>query len=107
MARYIRVKDLGTKCEQGYVEWDDAREVFTYIKQVPLTETWRMLQGHTIRFTDGGAEYLAGGFLFPVLRAKSTRQSSLDPASYEAFTCLAPGSSDDPKDANKARIVRD
>jgi hypothetical protein len=107
LARYARMKDLGTILEQGYVRWDDTREVFTPVKEVPVTEKWRLLQGHPIRFTNGGAAYLAGGFTFPVVRVRESWKDVLEPASYEAFTCLEPGSPDNAKDAGKARVTRD
>jgi hypothetical protein len=107
LARFARMKDLGTIMEQGYVRWDDAKEVFVPIRDVPVAEKWRFLQGHPIRFTDGGVEYLAGGFSFPLVRVRAAWKNILDPASYEIFTCLEPGGPTDTKEADKARIIRD
>jgi hypothetical protein len=107
LAHFSRMKDLGTILEQGYVRWDDAREVFTLIREVPVAEKWRFLQGHPIRFMDGGVEYLAGGFSLPLVRVRAAWKSVLDPAAYEIFTCLAPGGPTNPKDAGRARILRD
>ena len=90
-AYYSRMEGLGKKLEHGYVEWDDARNVFRYVKELPAGETWRFLEGHPVRLTENGANFLAGGFCFPVVRVPADRDRVLDPAAYEAFTCLTPG----------------
>jgi hypothetical protein len=87
-ARYTRVQGLEKKLEQGYVAWDDTESVFRFIKEIPLSETWRFIDGHPIRLTQGGTTYLAGTFCFPVVRVPESRDRLVDPDSYEAFTCL-------------------
>jgi hypothetical protein len=87
-AHYSRMKDLGTRLEQGYVQWDDDRNVFRFIKEIPAEEAWRFLDGHPIRLTENGTPYLAGGYCFPVTRVPARRDRLMDPAAYEAFTCL-------------------
>ena len=87
-ARYSRMESLAKKVEQGYVVWDDARSVFRFVKELPLTESWRFLDGHPIRWTENGVAYLAGTFCFPVVRVPANRDSVLDPAAFESYTCL-------------------
>jgi hypothetical protein len=87
-AHYSRMESLAKKVEQGYVLWDDDRNVFRFLKELPLSESWRFLDGHPIRSTENGTTYLAGSFCFPVVRVPAHRDRVLDPASYEAFTCL-------------------
>jgi hypothetical protein len=90
-AHYTRVQGLEKKLEQGYVVWDDARSEFRFLKEIPLSETWRLMDGHPIRLTEDEKTYLAGTFCFPVVRVPEDRDRLLDPASHEAFTCLDPG----------------
>lgn len=90
-ARYDRMENLGKKREQGYVVWDDVRNLFRPLKELPLRETWRFLDGHPIRWIDNGTTYIAGTFCFPVVRVPASRAQVLDSASYEAFTCLDAG----------------
>ena len=90
LAYYARMENLGTKREHGYVQWDDANNVFKFIKELPLSETWRHIDGHPVRLTENGVTYLAGGFCFPVIRVRAAHDSLLDPAAYEAYTCLLP-----------------
>ncbi len=90
-ARYTRVQGLEKKLEQGYVIWDDGKSVFRFIKEIPVNEAWRLMDGHPIRLTEGGTDYLAASFCFPVVRVPANRDRLLDTASYEAFTCLNPG----------------
>ncbi|MES2462725.1 MAG: hypothetical protein V4671_19260 [Armatimonadota bacterium] len=91
IAHYSRMESLAKKVEQGYVLWDDDRQVFRFHKELPLSESWRFLDGHPIRVTENGTTYLAGSFCFPVVRVPADRNSVLDPTSYEAFTCLNAG----------------
>jgi hypothetical protein len=88
LAHYSRMKDLGTRFEHGYVRWDDDRNDFRVIKELPLTESWRFLEGHPVRVTENGKEFLASGFCCPVVRVPARLESLLNPASFEAFTCL-------------------
>jgi hypothetical protein len=89
-AHYSRMKDLGTRLEHGYVEWDDDHSAFRFVKELPAGELWRFLDGHPIRLTEDGTTYLAGGSSFPVVRVPARRDSLLDPSAFEAFTCLTP-----------------
>jgi hypothetical protein len=88
---YSRMKDLGTRLEHGYVRWDDGREVFRFVRELPTEETWRFLDGHPVQVTEGGADFLMGGFCFPTVRVPADPVRLVDPAAYEAFTCLTPG----------------
>jgi hypothetical protein len=90
LARYARMKDLGTVLEQGYVEWDDAKQVFRYAKEIPVAEKWRFLDGHPIRLREGSETWLAGGFTFPLVRVRESREKVYDRTAYEAFTCRLP-----------------
>lgn len=90
-AYYARMEGLEKKREHGYVRWDDARKVFTFVKELPASEPWRYLQGHPVRLTEHGTAYLAGGFCFPVVRVPADPVSLLNPDAAEAFTCLTAG----------------
>ena len=88
IAHYTRVKDLGNRYEHGMVQWDDNANVFRVIKEFPLTEKWAFLDGHPLRTTENGTEYLLSGFSVPNVRVPAKRDAVLDTQNYEAFTCL-------------------
>lgn len=90
ITHYSRMERLDKRLEHGYVRWDDAGNVFRFLKELPPDESWRFMDGHPVRLTEGGTVYLAGGFTFPVVRVPARRDALLDPAAYEAFTCLTP-----------------
>lgn len=89
-AYYARMESLGVKREHGFVRWDDAQNTFHFVRELPLTETWRHLDGHPIRLTENGTEYLAGGFCFPLVRVPADSRRIVEPGAYQAYTCLLP-----------------
>lgn len=86
LCRYIRVKSVDQVLEAGIVQWDDStamwKKVAEFDRQSPLHP-----YGQPIRYTDAGVEY----FYFPSVRVRADYKHILDPAQYEAFTCLAEG----------------
>ncbi len=104
-AHYARIENLAKNSEQGYVKWDDANNVFQFVKELPVDEPWRFLDGHPIRTTESGVEYLAGGFCFPVVRVPADSAHLLDPTAFEAYTCLT-ASGEVVRDAHGAAVYR-
>jgi hypothetical protein len=95
VGHYSRRKGLVDELEQGIALFDDAKSIFTSVKQLPLEETWRKPSGHPIVFEEQGTRWLLFGSPTPNVRVRATLKDLLDPDRYEAFTCLKPGS--DPK----------
>ena len=88
IAHYTRVKDLGNRYEHGYVQWDDTANVFRVIKELPLDANWEFLDGHPVRLTENGTDYLMSGSSFPLVRVPATKEAVLEPKNFEAWTCL-------------------
>jgi hypothetical protein len=91
IAKYVRMKDLGTLLEQGLVVFNDEAQAFERLaqfdNQAPL-----YLDGHPFRAAVGGRTYLYGGFGPPyAMRAPAEWGAVQDPAAYEGYTCLAAG----------------
>lgn len=91
ICHYSRMKSLHLRLEHGLMVWDEKAEVFRKRVQFDLKQPWRTTQGHPVRWKDGEVEYLLFPTPFANVRARADLKSLLDPASYEAFTCLAPG----------------
>jgi hypothetical protein len=110
VARYAQMKSLESMLEQGLAVFNDKTEVFEKVAEFDVKEPWRYPQGHPVRFREGGEEFLLfPGFHpapgpFPVVRVKSDLRHVTDPASYEAFTCLRPGTR---YDKTAAAVERD
>ncbi|MHB8521686.1 MAG: hypothetical protein ACYDH9_13130 [Limisphaerales bacterium] len=92
VAHYERMKDLGTRLEHGLVAYNDATETFDKLVEFDLQKQWQCPRGHPVRITDGGQDYFYFPAPYPVVRVKADLSRLKDDASYEAFTCLAPGS---------------
>ncbi len=96
-AHYVRMKDIMTLEETGYMVWDDERREFEVIKQLPL-DTPLMAGSHPIRARVAGEEYFYFPGVYPLpeayahIRVRADWESLLDPKRYEGFTCLKPGS---------------
>jgi hypothetical protein len=81
---------LAEAYEQGMMVYNDDREVFEVKSNLPLIETWRMLQSHPVRMQSGGTEYLVCGHPFPVTRVPATLSAVMDPTRYESWSCVDP-----------------
>lgn len=103
VARYARMKSLDVMLEQGLCLWDAVKGEFQRDRAIPLDEPWRFPQAHPEPWTDGGASWLLFPSPYPCVRVPADLESIRDPAKYQAFTCLADGSSADPATAVVAR----
>ncbi len=97
LAHYTRVKNLGERYEHGWVQWDDRKNEFAYINELPLMEKWRFLEGHPLKFIENGTEYRMSGASVPHVRVPATRAALINPNAYEAYTCLD----------NRGNVLRD
>ncbi len=91
VCHYARVKDLGTVYEGGLGVYDEEKGIF--LKRVELASIgdWRCPRGQTTRATFDGADYFVFATPFATVRVPAQLDAVLDPARYEAFTCLAAG----------------
>jgi hypothetical protein len=89
VAKYIRVKGLADVLELGLIQWDDASETWKPLARfdadAPLYPC-----GQPVRFATGGVDYFYF-FHFVTCRVRANLKDITDPKSYEAFTCLVPG----------------
>ncbi len=89
IAHYSRRKGLADELEQGIARFNDDRQEFEVIRQLPLEETWRRPSGHSTVDQSSGTTWLLFGNPQPTVRVPARLEAVLDPAQYEAFTCRA------------------
>jgi hypothetical protein len=104
LAHYLRLKGLGRPLGRGLAIYNDEKEEFEDLKKLELKETWRFPHGHPITTTNDGMKYFQFGLNFPTVRVKAEMEAVLDGAQYEAFTCIADGSS---AKTNEVKLLRD
>ena len=88
VCHYSRRKGLADELEHGIAIYDDKTETFEVAKRLPADETWRHPAGHPIVFEEAGKRWLLVGQPVPTVRVPATLKDVLDPAKYEAFTCV-------------------
>ena len=86
-ARYTRMKSLGEMLEHGVVVFDEKAEVFTKRAVFDLKDQWRCPRGHPLRV----GEHFLFATPYATVRVRADLKHIADPSSYEAFTCLEPG----------------
>ena len=91
VAHFSRRQGLAKELEHGLVQWNDERAEFEKVLSLKAGEEWRCPRGHPVRVAEAGTDYFY--FLQPdrAVRVKAELGSVLNPAAYEAYTCLAPG----------------
>ncbi len=95
LCHFVRVKTLSEFYEQGFARYNDDKQLFEPITRFPLAAPLCM-RGHPVRVNDSDGDYWYFPFPFPLTRCHADEHSLLDPARYEAFTCLKAGSVYDP-----------
>jgi hypothetical protein len=85
-------KSLSQVVGRKLVVWNDRRNAFDVLANIP-SETRALPVGHPVWATSDGVDYFYFGFVFPNQRVKADLRSVADFASYESYTCLAPGTS--------------
>lgn len=104
VAHFARMKSLGERIEHGLAVFSDEKEQFERRVTLDRAERWRCPHGHPVRHREAGVDYFYCGDAFVNVRVKADLASVLDPAAYEAWSCLAEGS---PSDWKTARLARD
>lgn len=88
---YLKVRGNFDVYERGIAEFDDERRQFVqrqkFAKDVPLYP-----DGHPLRHTVDGVEYVYFSEAAAVMRVRATVEAFNDLSQYEGFTCLTPGS---------------
>jgi hypothetical protein len=88
LAYFERRRGLGAVLENGFVVFDDDTDTFEKLKVVPLNAPIHPA-GHPFRLRSGeGIDYVYFTAPYPSLRVRADRESYVDLASYEAYTCL-------------------
>ncbi len=106
LAYYQRRRGLGAVLENGFVLYDDEKEQFEKLKDVPIDPP-NYPTGYPFRARDDGGAYLYFNAPYPALRVKADMKSYLDLASYEAYTCLLPGTRYGGERKDPPRLDRD
>jgi len=105
IAYFHRRRGLGAVLEEGFVAYDDAKDQFEKIQDVPVGPAL-FPAGYPSRVKDAtGTEHVYFTSPYPALRVRADWKSYLDLASYEGYTCLEAGTRYEGKD--KARLDRD
>ena len=73
------------------VIWNDQKNTFDVLATIPA-DVKNGPDGHIVPANIDGTDYLLCGVIFPNVRVKADLKSLADFKSYEAFTCLTPGS---------------
>jgi len=103
VCHYAHMESLDKMLGHGLAVWNDDRQEFERLKTLDMKD--RLLfpgQAHPIRHREGGTEYLYFGEVFPQVRVKAVWGDYLDPAAYEAYTCL-----DEAASTDESQVLRD
>jgi len=90
LAFFHRRRGLGEVLENGFVAYNDEKDLFEKIEDVPLNPPLNPT-GHSLRVKRDGVEYIYFTAAYPDLRVRADWKSCLDLSSYEGYTCLKPG----------------
>ena len=99
LAFFQRRRGLGEVLENGFVAYNDDKDVFEKIADVPLDSPVNPT-GYPSRVKEAdGTEYVYFTAPYPALRVRADWKSYLDLSSYEGYTCLKPGTRYGDKDS--------
>ena len=102
-AHYGRMKSLAERQEHGLMAFNDEKAVFEVVLRMDDKNRLHP-KGQATRITSGGQAYWYFCYPMPLVRVKDGWKYFIDPAAYESYTCLAPGSA---FDAAAPRLERD
>lgn len=104
VTHFARMKSLGEMLEHGVAVFHDQKQEFERRATLERGQRWQCPHGHPFQHREEGSEFFYFGNAFANVRVKAELNAILDPSSYEAWSCLAEGSTADPK---QAKLVRD
>lgn len=104
---FQRRRGMGAVLENGFMVFDDQKEQFEKLRDVPIDPPIEPTgTGLPLRTKEkDGTEYVVFTAPYPALRVKADMTSYLKLSSYEGFTCLKPGTHF--KSAASAELDRD
>jgi len=96
VCHYAHMQSLEKMLGHGLAIYDDELEEFRRLSEIEMHHLWRWpAQSHTIQHQVDGAEYLLAGDVYPTIRVPARLSDFTNLSSYEAWTCLKPGSTED------------
>jgi len=94
---YAKIKPPLDVYARGLAQWDDEANEFRHLADV-AADAPVFPDGHPLLVRENDESYVYFATPFPLVRTRATAESYKDLSSYEAYTCLAPGSTlADPK----------
>ena len=84
------MKSLGERLGHSLVVFNDEAEIFETLKPLEISEELHPA-GHPFDVTVDGQRYVYFPRPYPLTRVRAEWDAVLDPAMYESFTCLEPG----------------
>jgi hypothetical protein len=90
-AVYLKVRGALDVYARGLAEFNPERERFEQVAEFDMRSPV-VPSGHTFVHDEGGVTYVYFANPAPVVRVRADVESIRDPARYEAYTCLMPGS---------------
>jgi hypothetical protein len=108
VAHVSQMKSLSERLGRYLIVFDDEKQAFEMLKDVPL-DAKLAPDGHPFRAKGAdGVDYFYFPAPYPCVRTRADWKSVTDLSSYEAFTCLKPGTHLGVKaDVRKAALDRD
>jgi hypothetical protein len=100
-ASYVRVKPPFVTDRYGLAEFDDKTTRFRSVADFGRDPVIKPM-GHPIRLRDGRDDYIYYGTTIPFIRVPARAESLMRLESYEAYTCLRPGSRLDKREIDRA-----
>jgi len=92
-ASFSKVRPSMEPYRKGIAEYDPATKRFREVAAVPLDAPARPF-GHPFALEMAGVPYIVFADPFPLVRVRADVDHFTRPETYEAFTCLLPGSSE-------------
>jgi hypothetical protein len=90
VAHYRRMANLSEELEHGLVVFNDERGVFERLVRFDRDAVLAPA-GQPLQVTVGGESYYYFAEPYPFIRVRADWQDLMEPAAYEAWTCLAAG----------------
>ncbi len=90
-AKYVKVRKFLEVYERGLLEFDPEKRRFEKVATFDFDASLYPL-GHALPQAIDGVDYIYFGNPYPLVRVRATPEALRDPGAYEAFTCLAAGS---------------
>jgi hypothetical protein len=107
VCHYAHMESLDKMLGHGLAIYDDNREEFQRFAALDLEELWRWpAQAHPIHHRLDGVEYLLLGEVYPTVRVPARLSDFANLDSYQAWTCLLPGSTQDKPKPDRDREGR-